>query len=81
MKAPVQKIQGWLQEVSVPRPAFPTEITDWKQKNVHNTDTNITEHLSTRKKSVSREKISTKATQPVVKINRAWYRQSNRHLP
>ena len=70
MKAPVQKIQGWLQEVSVPRPAFPAEITDWKQKNMHNTDTNITEHLSTRKKSVSGEKIQTRATQSEVKTER-----------
>lgn len=81
MKAPVQKIQGWLQEVSVHRPAFPTEITDWKQKNVHNTDTNVTDNLSTRKKSVSGDRIQTRATQPEVKINRAWCRKSNRHLP
>lgn len=81
MKAPVQKIQGWLQEVTVPWPAFPTEITDWKQKNVRNMDINRTEHLSTREKSVSGERIRTRVTQPEVKINRASYRQSNSHLP
>lgn len=70
MKAPVQKIQGWLQEVSVPWPAFPTEIANWKQKNMHNTDSNKTEHLSTKNKSFSGERIWTRATQPEVKINR-----------
>lgn len=49
MKAPVQKIQGWLQEVDVSRPAFPAEVADWKQKNMCNTGTNTTQHLSTRK--------------------------------
>lgn len=49
MKAPVQKIQGWLQEVGVSRPAFPAEVADWKQKNMCNTGTNTTQHLSTRK--------------------------------
>lgn len=78
MKGTVQKIQGWLQEVYVFRPAFPTEVTDWKQTNMCNTDTNIMQHLSTRKKSVSGEWIQTRATQPEAELNRAWYRQSNR---
>lgn len=71
MKAAVQKIQGWLQEVSVPQPAFTTEITDWKQKNMHNghQHNRAPEH----KKEVSGERIQARAIQPEVKINRAQY--------
>lgn len=76
MKAPVQKIQGWLQEVGVSGPAFPAEVTDWKQKNTCNTDTNTTQHLSTEKESASGEGIHTRATQPEAKLNRAGCRQS-----
>lgn len=76
MQAPVQKIQGWLQEVGVSRPAFPAEVADWKQKNLCNTGTNTTQHLSTRKEPASGEGIHTRATQPEAKLNRAGYRQS-----
>lgn len=76
MKAPVQKIQGWLQEVGVSRPAFPAEVADWKQKSLCNTGTNTTQHLSTRKEPASGEGIHTRATQPEAKLNRAGYRQS-----